>query len=52
MSALPKASGEYRTFRVEPLCGAGGAELSGVDASKSLSPRRSRNCAARWPNIA
>ena len=37
MSAIPKASGEYRTFRVEPLCGAGGAELSGVDASRPLS---------------
>lgn len=38
MSAIPKVSGEYRTFRVDPVCGAGGAELSGVDASKPLSP--------------
>ena len=37
MSAIPKASGEYRTFRIDPVCGAGGAELSGVDASKPLS---------------
>ena len=37
MSAVPKASTEYRTFRIDLLCGAGGAELSGVDASKPLS---------------
>jgi len=37
MSAIPKAASEYRTFRVDPLCGAGGAELSGLDASKPLS---------------
>lgn len=36
MSAIPKASGEYRTFRIDPVCGAGGAELSGIDASKPL----------------
>ena len=36
MSAIPKASGEFRTFRIDPVCGAGGAELSGIDASKPL----------------
>jgi taurine dioxygenase len=38
MSAVPAPAGGYRTFGVAPLCGAGGAELSGVDASKPLPP--------------
>ena len=28
----------FRTFKVELLCGAGGAEISGLDASKPLGP--------------
>lgn len=36
MSAVLQAKPEYRTFSVNLLCGAGGAELSGVDASKPL----------------
>ncbi len=38
MSANPAdIDREFRTFSVNPLCGAGGAEISGVDASKPLS---------------
>ena len=37
MSAIPQAAAGYRTFRLDPVCGAGGAELSGVDASRPLS---------------
>ena len=36
MSAIPQAAAGYRTFRLDPVCGAGGAELSGIDASKPL----------------
>lgn len=38
MSAVLADTKPYRTFSVDPLCGAGGAELSGIDASKPLSP--------------
>jgi len=42
MSALPKAGPNvdprYRTLSVHPVCGAGGAELSGIDASRPLAP--------------
>jgi taurine dioxygenase len=37
MSAVPRPAGAYRTFEVEALCGAGGAEISGIDASRPLS---------------
>lgn len=37
MSAIPQAAAGYRTFRLDPVCGAGGAELSGIDASMPLS---------------
>jgi taurine dioxygenase len=38
MSANPAhVDPEFRTFSVRPLCGAGGAEISGIDASKPLS---------------
>ena len=36
MSAVPESTA---SFGIHPLCGAGGAELSGIDASKPLSPR-------------
>jgi alpha-ketoglutarate-dependent taurine dioxygenase len=37
MSAqLQGSPGTYRTFNVELLCGAGGAEVRGLDASKPL----------------
>ena len=36
MSAVVKDM-EFRTFGVDPLCGAGGAEISGLDLSKPLS---------------
>jgi len=37
MSAVLAETKPYQTFTVDPLCGAGGAELSGIDASKPLS---------------
>ncbi len=36
MSAVPETTA---SFDIHPLCGAGGAELSGIDASKPLAPR-------------
>lgn len=36
MSAVVQAKPEYRTFSASLLCGAGGAEISGLDAAKPL----------------
>ena len=38
MSAVLVTAAPYRTFGLTPLCGAGGAEITGVDASLPLPP--------------
>ena len=38
MSAVLQPSTAYQQFSITPVCGAGGAEITGVDASKPLSP--------------
>ena len=37
MSAVLKPSASYQQFSINPICGAGGAEITGIDASKPLS---------------
>ena len=38
MSAVLKPAASYQQFSINPVCGAGGAEITGIDASKPLSP--------------
>jgi len=38
VSTVPQAQDDNRAFRIRLLCGAGGAEISGVDASQPLPP--------------
>ena len=36
MSAVPAATNATRSFTLTPLCGAGGAEIAGIDAAEAL----------------